>query len=138
MPSKPPAPAANRLLAALPRKDRERFMVACERVDLQYAGVLAEAGEISHHAYFPTGALISLIAPIDGHAALQVGLVGDEGMLGMPLFLGVGASPLRAVVQGSGKALRIGAAAFRREIGSSPALVRLLERYLYVMAAQFA
>jgi CRP-like cAMP-binding protein len=65
-------------------------------------------------------------------------MVGDEGMLGNPLILGVDVSPLHAVVQGAGPALRMNAATFRRELGSSPALQRELKRYLYVVMGQFA
>ena len=138
MPPNTPAPAANRLLAALPRKVRQRFLSGCEAVQLTYAEVLAEPGEPIRHVYFPTGGFVSLVAPIDSHASLEVGLVGDEGMLGISLILGVGASPLRAVVQGEGPALRLNAAPFRRVLGQSVALQRGLKRYLYVLMSQFA
>jgi len=138
VPPTKPARAANRLLAALPRRDRQRFVAGCESVDLGFAEVVAEPGERIRHVYFPTESFISLVAPIDGCASLEVGLVGDEGMLGTSLVLGVDVSPLRGVVQGSGPALRMDAAAFRRELGLSPALQRLLERYLYVVIGQLA
>lgn len=138
MPLTKPAPAANRLLAALPRKDRRRFLTGCEPVELVFAEILAEPGERIRHVYFPTESLISLVTPIDGRAGLEVGLVGDEGMLGTTLILGVDVSPLRAVVQGEGLALRMAAAPFRRELGLSPALQRGLKRYLYVVMGQFA
>lgn len=138
MPNTPPVPATNRLLAALPRKDRQRFLGACEPVDLVFAEVLAEPGERIRQVFFPTNSHISLTTPIDGRASLEVGLVGDEGMLGIPLILGVDVSPLHAVVQGAGPALRINAAPFRRELGLSTALQRGLKRYLYVVLGQFA
>ena len=138
MPPTKPAPAANRLLAALPRKDRQRFLAGCEPVDLVFAEVLAEPGERIRHVFFPTESFISLVTPIDGCASLEVGLVGDEGMLGISLILGVDVSPLHAVVQGAGPALRMNAAPFRRELGLSPALQRGLKRYLYVVMGQLA
>lgn len=133
-----PAHAANRLLAALPRRDRQRFLAGCEPVELVFAEVLAEPGERIRHVYFPSESLISLVTPIDGCACLEVGLIGDEGMLGISLILGVDVSPLHAVVQGKGPALRMAAAPFRRELGLSPALQRLLKRYLYVVMGQLA
>lgn len=138
MPRTESVSASNRLIEALPRKDRQRFLAACEPVDLAFAEVLAKPGERIRHVYFPTESFISLISPIDGSSGLEVGMVGDEGMLGLPLVLGVDVSPLRAVVQGAGPALRMSAATFRRELGSSPALQRELKRYLYVVMGQLA
>ena len=136
-PSKP-EPTANRLLAALPRRDLERFLTGCEPAKLVFAEVLAEAGEPVRQVYFPTESSISLVAPIDGRAGLEVGLIGDEGMLGITLMLGVDVWPLQAVVQGEGAALRMDVALFRRELGLSSALQLLLKRYLYVVMGQFA
>lgn len=138
MPHTEPVPAVNRLLAALPRKDRERFVAGCEPVELRFAEILVEPGARIRHAYFPTESFISLLATIDGGQRLEVALVGDEGMLGIPLILGVDVSPLRALVQGAGPALRMSAAQFRRELGLSPALQRVLKRYLYVTLGQLA
>ena len=138
MPRTESVPASNRLIEALPRKDRQRFLAACEPVDLAFAEVLAKPGERIRHVYFPTESFISLISAIDGSDGLEVRMVGDEGMLGLPLVLGVDVSPLRAVVQGAGPALRMSAATFRRELGSSPALQRELKRYLYVVMGQLA
>lgn len=138
MPNALPVSAANRLLAALPRKDRLRLLTACEPVDLTFAAVLAEPGERIRHVFFPTGSFISLVTPIIGRASLEVGLVGNEGMIGATLALGVDVSPLHALVQGAGPALRMGAAPFRRELGLSPALQRGVKRYLYVVTGQLA
>ncbi|RPH38680.1 MAG: Crp/Fnr family transcriptional regulator [Burkholderiales bacterium] len=138
MPNALPVPAVNRLLAALPRKDRQRVLAACEPVDLVFATILAEPGERVRHVFFPTGSFISLVTPIIDHTSLEVGLVGNEGMLGASLSLGVNVSPLHALVQGAGPALRMGAAPFRRELGLSPALQRGVKRYLYVVMGQLA
>jgi hypothetical protein len=134
----PRAPVTNRLLAALPRKDRQRLVSGCEQVELTFADVLCEPGVRIQHAYFPADSFISLAAPVDGHAGLEVGLIGNEGMLGIPLILGIQVSPQRALVRGSGSALRMTAAAFHREFGVSLALRRNLNRYLYALMAQFA
>lgn len=130
--------AVNRLLAALPRKDREHFLAGCESVDLEFAEILTEPGECIRQVYFPTQSFISMVAPINHHACLEVGLIGDEGMLGTSLILGVDESPLRALVQGKGPALRMETAPFLRELEQSPALQYLLKRYLYVVMDQLA
>ena len=138
MPPTPPAPTVNRLLAGLPRKDRQRFLADCELVELVFAEVIAEPGERIRQVYFPTASFISLVAQIDGVAKLEVGLIGSEGMLGTPLIIGVDMSPLRALVQGEGPALRMEAATFRREFERSPALQGVLKRYLHVVMGQLA
>lgn len=128
----------NHLIELLARKDRLRLLTNCEPFQLEMGEVLCEPGEATRHVYFPVEGFISLVTLIDGHAGLEVGMVGREGMLGAQLALGVSISPLHAVVQGTGSAWRISAAAFRRELAASVALQRVLSRYLYVLMAQLA
>lgn len=132
------AAVGNRLLASLPRKDRKRFLAGCEPVDLPIGAILAEPGERIRHVYFPTESFISLTTPTDMGTTLEVGLVGNEGMLGISLILGVDAAPLHALVQGKGTALRMTKVRFRRELGQSRSLERVLKRYLYVLMSQIA
>jgi CRP-like cAMP-binding protein len=130
--------ADNRLLAALPGRDLRHLLARCEHVDLVLSDVLYEPGERIRHVYFPTGSFISMITPINGHERLEVGLVGDEGMLGTSLVLGVNAARTLALVQGAGTAWQMDAEPFRREIEHSTALERGLKRYIYVVMCQLA
>lgn len=130
--------AANRLLAALPAKDRNPLIARCDQIELKFGQVLDEPGNRIGHVYFPINSYISLVTKAAGEASLEVGLVGDEGMHGVSLVLGIDLSPLHALVQGAGPAYRMGAPAFRRECAARPALRRALNRYLYVLMSQLA
>ena len=133
-----PLRVVNRLIQGLPRTERDRVLQRCETVDLVFGGVLADPDEIVRHIYFPLQGFISLVAPMTGHQPLEMGLIGNEGMLGATLVLGVNAVPLRAVVQGSGTALRMTAPQLRRLLRDCPVLLRTINRYLYVLMAQLA
>jgi CRP-like cAMP-binding protein len=128
----------NHLIELLPARSRAALLRMADTVPLKLEQVLCEAGEPARHVYFPTSGFVSLIVPVDHHAGLEVSMVGDEGMLGAHLALGVQIAPQRALVQGVGSALRIETRAFVVELGRSPALLRGLQRYLYVLMSQFA
>lgn len=130
--------AANRLLAALPAADQRRLIGQGEFVELEAEVVLHEAGATQRHVYFPISSFISQVMPLDACAGLEVTLVGNEGMVGESIVQDVALSPLRHLVHGSGSALRISAAGFRRELDRSAALRRRLQRYLYVRLHQLA
>ena len=116
----------NRLLAELPAKEYKRLLAGLELVKLSYGEVLYEPGERMRHAYFPSDCLVSLLTVVEGHRALEVGLVGREGMVGSRLALGITLSSVRALVQGTGMAVRIKSARFLQEFRRSPALQRAL------------
>ncbi len=128
----------NRLIELLPRKDRTRLLAQCESVELVLSEVLCERGQVTRDVYFPVEGFISLIISVDEHPALEVGMVGREGMVGAHMALGVARSPLRALVQGPGVAWRISGAAFARELAASTALQRLMSRYVHVLMNQLA
>jgi CRP-like cAMP-binding protein len=132
------AAAANQLIDLLPPSDRRRLLAICEPVDLTMGEVLYECGKRTRFVYFPIDSFVSLVTPIDGKPALEVGMVGREGMVGAHVILGVMSSPLHAVVQGPGKAWAVTGKAFRHELARSPALRHCLDRYLFVLMSQFA
>jgi CRP-like cAMP-binding protein len=132
------AAAENHLIDLLPRSDRRRLLAICEPIDLTMAEVLYDCGKRTSRVFFPVDAFISLVTPIDGKPALEVGMVGREGMVGAHVILGVMTSPLHAVVQGPGKAWAVAGIPFRRELARSPALRRCLDHYLFVLMSQFA
>ena len=130
------ANAQNQLIERLPRKDRLSLLGVCESVQLTLGEVLCEPGKATRHVWFPVDGFISMVAPIDGKPALEVGMVGREGMLGAHLALGVATVPLHALVQGAGTAWRVTATAFRAELARSPTLQGVIYRYVYVLMAQ--
>jgi CRP-like cAMP-binding protein len=130
--------AINRLLAKLRRKDHQQLIAACDEVDLCIGDILWEPRQRIPFFYFPVGGFISQLVPVDRRENLELALVGNEGMLGTPLVLGVNTSTLQALVQGSGPALRMSAASFRRELELLPALRNQLQRYIYVLQEQLA
>lgn len=133
-----PARISNRLIHGLPRAERSRLLEHCEPVDLVFGDILCEPGEPFGHVYFPLTGFISLVAVVSHHEPLEMGLIGNEGMLGATLALGVDAVPLRGIVQGSGTALRMPAARLRAGLREGSVLIGVLRRYLYVLMAQLS
>jgi CRP-like cAMP-binding protein len=126
----------NLLIESLPRAGRKALLAICEPVELVLSDRLGATDVVTRYAYFPVGAIISLVTPLDGKPVLEVGMVGREGMVGAELALGVLSSPLHAVVQGPGESWRVPSAKFRRELARSPALRQCMSRYIYVLMAQ--
>lgn len=124
---------ANSLLAALPRRDYLRLLPLLEPVKLTFGEILHEAGDPVLQVYFPEDALVSLLASVDSRHSLEIGLVGREGMVGIALALGVAITPLRALVQAGGTAMRMGSTRFRHELLRSVPLQRELHRYAHVL-----
>src|SRR5919108_1665481 len=111
-----PSVRVNRLMASLPKNEYERLRPGLKTIALAFGEVLYEPGEIIKYVYFPNDSIVSLLSPMSERSTLEVGMVGNEGMAGLPVFLGVNVSRTRALVQGSGSAMRMTSLAVRREI----------------------
>lgn len=129
---------SNRLLASLALGASRRIAAACDSVELQSGEIVYEPDSVIRHVYFPTTSLICSMIPVDESSNLEVGLIGDEGMLGLAVLLGVNTSPWRALVQGAGHAWRMDAGALVRELQLNALLRRRLLRYLQVKFCQLA
>ena len=128
----------NGLLAALPRKAYQRLVPALSPATLAFGEVLYEPGKPMRDVYFPSECLVSLLTLVEGHLALEVGMVGNEGMVGVALALGITDSPMRALVQGGGPAMRMSAARFRTELGRSGPLQRGVNLYIHELMGQIS
>lgn len=133
--SRPP-PIRNHLLAALPGGDYARLLPRLESVPLPFMGLLYEGGETIRHVYFPDGGLVSLLIVMGDGAVREVGVVGNEGMLGTAVALGVKTSPTRALVQLPGSAMRMKAIHLRDELERGGALPDALRRYAHALFTQ--
>ena len=130
------AAAVNRLLATLPKKEYKLLLPKLKTVSLVLGEELYEPGEAIKYVYFPNDSIISLISQLSDTAWLEVGMVGNEGMAGLAIFMGVGTSSTRALVQGSGTAMRMSSAAMRTEANRIGGLHRILHRYSHSLLNQ--
>ncbi|HSJ99001.1 MAG TPA: Crp/Fnr family transcriptional regulator [Myxococcota bacterium] len=126
----------NSLLAAVSRGAYRKLLPGLRHVALDFGDVLYELDGAIHEVYFPGDCLVSLLAKVDGHHALEVGMVGREGMVGVPLALGIATSPVRAVVQGGGVAARMSRARFLSAMASTPTLRREVNGYIHGLMGQ--
>jgi len=131
-------PVPNRLLAALPRKDYRKLLPILEPLKLSFGQILYESHSPIRAVYFPNDCFISMLTTVNGDRAAEVGLIGSEGMIGVPTALGVGTSPFRAVVQGEGSAMRMTTADFRRYFRSSAALQTEIFLFTHLLMIQIA
>lgn len=129
---------ANRLLAALPKEEYQRLLPELRPVTLAFGKILYEPGAIIRHAYFPNDSIVSLISEVAERSTLEVAIVGNEGMTGISVFMGVARSRTRALVQCGGSAMRMKSAYLGRESDRSGALTRLLRRYSHSLFTQIS
>jgi CRP-like cAMP-binding protein len=130
-------PEGNKLLAALPVTDRRRWIAQLERVDLRLGQVLYESGDTLSHVYFPTTAIVSMLYVMESGASAEIAIVGNEGVVGISLFMGGESTTSRAVVQGAGVAYRLTSKMIKDEFKRAPVL-HLLLRYTQALITQMS
>ena len=135
----PPAePRENHLLDALPPAEAQRWIPLLESVDLPLGHVLYESGAALEHVYFPTTAIISLLYVMENGASAEIAVVGNEGILGVSLFMGGESTPSRAVVQSAGHGFRLKANIMKEEFNRAGPVLHLLLRYTQALITQMA
>ena len=133
-----PDPRRNRLLAALPDAEWQRWLPQLELVDMPLGQVLYEAGRTLSHVYFPTTAIVSLLYVMADGASAEIAVVGLEGVVGISLFMGGESTPSRAVVQSAGRGVRMPSQAIKAEFDRSAPVMHLLLRYTQALITQMA
>jgi CRP-like cAMP-binding protein len=133
----PADPLQNHLLAALPPTEWQRWLPQLEAVAMPLGFVLYESGSTLSHVYFPTTALVSLLYVMENGASAEIAIVGNEGLVGISLFMGGESTPSRAVVQSAGDGFRLRAQTIREDFNRSPVL-HLLLRYTQALITQMA
>ena len=137
-PPNPPNPRQSHLLAALPDDVCERLFPSLERIELPLGQALYESGDQLNHVYFPTTAIVSLLYVMENGASAEIAVVGNEGIVGIALFMGGETMANRAVVQSAGHAYRLKGQLLRQEFNRSGALQHLLLRYTLALFSQMA
>jgi CRP-like cAMP-binding protein len=128
----------NRLLADLPRDEYGRLLTHLQKVSLPLKEILYEANGPIPHVFFPLHGVVSLVILMDGDISLEVGTIGNEGMVGTPVFLGSDSSPTRAISQVPGEALRMETKVFQEEMRRGGPLYGLVQRYTQAMINQIS
>jgi len=129
-------PKENRLLAALPDSDFQRLLRSLQAVVMPLGQVMYESGNTMTHAYFPTTAIVSLLYVMESGASAEIGVVGNDGLVGISLFMGGGSTPSRAVVQSAGRGFRLNSRVIREQFEKSGPLMHLLLRYTQALITQ--
>ena len=130
-------PKSNQLLAALPGEEWQRWLPQLEAVEMPLGQVLYESGTTLSHVYFPTTSIVSLLYVMENGSSAEIAVVGNEGIVGISLFMGGESTPSRAVVQSAGQGFRLKANAIKEEFNRAPVL-HLLLRYTQALITQMA
>ena len=131
-------PRQNALLAALPEDVLQRWLPQLEPVEMALGQVLHESGGTLSHAFFPTTAIACLLYVMENGASAEIAVVGRDGLIGVPLFMGGGSTPNRAVVQCAGQGFRLKGQAIKDAFNQTPAVMQLLLRYTQALISQMA
>ena len=134
----PPSPRKNLLLAALPVADFRRLQPHLEPIALPLGLALYESGDRQAYVYFVTEGIVSLLYVMENGASAEIAVAGNEGLVGVSLFMGGGSTPSRAIVQSAGHAYRLGAEILKREFDRGGPLQHLLLRYTQALITQMA
>jgi CRP-like cAMP-binding protein len=133
-----PEPTENHLLAALPDVEWQRWQPQLERVEMPLGQVLYESGGTLSHVYFPTTAIVSLLYVMESGASAEIAVVGNEGIVGISLFMGGDSTSSRAVVQSAGQGLRLKAQIMKDDFNRAGPVLHLLLRYTQALITQMA
>ena len=133
-----PSPKKNHLLDSLPEEQWQRWEPVLEKVDLPLGRVLYESGTTLSHVYFPTTAIVSLLYVMEDGASAEIAVVGNEGLVGVSLFMGGETTPSRAVVQSAGQGYRLSADRMKAEFNLAGPVLHLLLRYTQALLTQMA
>lgn len=131
-------PRQNKLLASLPKAEFERWLPHLEPVDLTLGLVLYESGSVLSHVYLPTTAIVSLLNVMKNGSSAEIAVVGNEGIVGISLFMGGDSTPSRAVVQSSGAGFRLKSKMIKEEFDRSSPVLHLLLRYTQALITQMS
>jgi CRP-like cAMP-binding protein len=131
-------PKKNQLLAALPAPEWARWSSMLEPADMPPAHVLYESGSTLKHVYFPVTAIVSLLYVMENGASAEIAVVGNEGIVGISLFMGGQSTPSRAVVQSAGHGFRLRAQTMKDEFNRAGPVLHLLLRYTQALITQMA
>src|SRR5688500_14461578 len=131
-------PRQNHLLAALPIAEWARWLPALEPIDMPLGEVLYESGVAMTHVYFPTTSIVSLLYVMEDGASAEIAVVGNEGIVGISLFMGGETTPSRSVVQSAGQGFRMRAQLLKDEFNRSGPVLHLLLRYTQALITQMA
>jgi CRP-like cAMP-binding protein len=128
----------NHLIGTLSKADYQRWLPSLEEVQLSLGQVLYESGTVLSHIYFPTTAIISLLYVMENGASAEIAVVGNEGLVGVSLFMGGESTPSRAVVQSAGKGFRLKAQIMKNEFNRAGPVLHLFLRYTQALITQMA
>jgi len=131
-------PQQNHLIAALPKSDMERLHLHLELVEMPLGDVIYESGTQLRHVYFPTTSIVSLLYVMEDGASAEIAVVGNEGIIGIALFMGGESTPSRAIVQSAGFAYRLEAPLLKKEFNRAGHVMHLLLRYTQALITQMS